>query len=64
MEISEFDVLDNDVEQIVKNLITDERCWEFFALLEIGCSDKYYAMTTTQLSCDELIEKYDFLNEI
>lgn len=36
----------------------------FFALLEIGCSDKYYAMTTTQLSCDELIEKYDFLNEI
>lgn len=27
---------------------------KFFAFLEIGCSDKYYAMTAEQLSCDEL----------
>lgn len=55
LEISEFDVLDNDVEQIVEKFLSQMRDVEkFFALLEIGCSDKYYAMTATQLSCDEL----------
>lgn len=46
LEISEFDILDNDVEQIVEKFLSQMKDIEkFFVLMEIGCSDKYSALT-------------------
>lgn len=58
VETNKLDVLDVKVEKLLDAFIGGLRDVEkFFALVEIGCSERHYAMTAPQLSCDELLVK-------